>query len=223
MLVDRGVGEYYYYMKYVYVLRAGTDHYKIGVSKNVEKRVADLQTSNPELIEIVTTKLIEDSYSIENSLHSYLEIHKVADRTEWFKLTPEQVIDIAILIHRFPDVEGLDKTIEMRDLVRTQQNNMREIISQLKLLQSTIGRKYHTSPIAPEVPSKQKPNGVQPLDDAIEIAMDIFKEEGRASTSLLQRRMSIGYAKAARVLDEMEKRGMVGPGYGSHPRELLNI
>ncbi|MCK4926630.1 hypothetical protein KAS10_04625, partial [Candidatus Aerophobetes bacterium] len=44
---------------------------------------------------------------------------------------------------------------------------------------------------------------------------------GRASTSLLQRRLSIGYNRAARIMDELEKEGVVGPAMGSKPREVL--
>jgi S-DNA-T family DNA segregation ATPase FtsK/SpoIIIE len=43
----------------------------------------------------------------------------------------------------------------------------------------------------------------------------------KASTSLLQRRLKIGYGRASRIIDEMEERGIVGPPNGSKPREIL--
>jgi len=52
-------------------------------------------------------------------------------------------------------------------------------------------------------------------------ALEIVVNEGKASTSLLQRRLKIGYARAARILDLMEKRGIVGPQEGSKPRKVL--
>jgi S-DNA-T family DNA segregation ATPase FtsK/SpoIIIE len=55
------------------------------------------------------------------------------------------------------------------------------------------------------------------LDDAIEIAIDA----GKVSTSFLQRRMKIGYSRAARIVDLMEKLGIVGPADGAKPREVL--
>jgi len=52
-------------------------------------------------------------------------------------------------------------------------------------------------------------------------AARIVRAENKATTSLLQRRMNIGYAKAARLMDELEDRGIVGPFNGSGPREVL--
>ena len=43
----------------------------------------------------------------------------------------------------------------------------------------------------------------------------------RASASLLQRRLRIGYARAARLLDELEAAGIIGPGEGAKPRDVL--
>jgi S-DNA-T family DNA segregation ATPase FtsK/SpoIIIE len=58
-------------------------------------------------------------------------------------------------------------------------------------------------------------------DQLIEMAVQIIRETQRASTSSLQRRLRIGYTRAARIMDELEKRGMVGPARGSDPREIL--
>ena len=55
------------------------------------------------------------------------------------------------------------------------------------------------------------------LDEAIECVV----EAGQASTSLLQRRLRLGYARAARIIDMMEERGVVGPYEGSKPRKVL--
>lgn len=52
-------------------------------------------------------------------------------------------------------------------------------------------------------------------------ALDVVTSAGKASASLLQRRLSIGYARAARILDELEAEGIVGPARGSKPRDIL--
>ncbi|MEI7435397.1 MAG: DNA translocase FtsK [bacterium] len=55
----------------------------------------------------------------------------------------------------------------------------------------------------------------------IEQSMQIIRETRRASTSMLQRRLRIGYTRAARIMDTLEERGIVGPARGSDPREIL--
>jgi S-DNA-T family DNA segregation ATPase FtsK/SpoIIIE len=52
-------------------------------------------------------------------------------------------------------------------------------------------------------------------------AMDVIKSTKRASTSMIQRRLRIGYNRAARIMDLMEQKGIVGPENGSSPREIL--
>jgi len=52
-------------------------------------------------------------------------------------------------------------------------------------------------------------------------ALDVLRASKRASTSMLQRRLSIGYNRAARIMEMMEDKGIVGPENGSSPREIL--
>ena len=52
-------------------------------------------------------------------------------------------------------------------------------------------------------------------------AVDVNLETGQASVSMLQRRLKLGYARAARIVDEMEEKGIVGPFQGSKPRAIL--
>jgi len=58
-------------------------------------------------------------------------------------------------------------------------------------------------------------------DDLLPQAIEIIRETNRASTSSLQRRLRIGYTRAARLMDIMEERGIIGPPRGSDPREIL--
>lgn len=59
------------------------------------------------------------------------------------------------------------------------------------------------------------------LDEVFPAAVDVILELGQASVSMLQRRLKLGYARAARLVDQMEERGIVGPFEGSKPRQLL--
>lgn len=59
------------------------------------------------------------------------------------------------------------------------------------------------------------------LDSLFEEAVRLVCQHGKAAASLFQRRMSIGYARAARILDQLEKAGVVGPQDASKPREVL--
>ncbi len=65
--------------------------------------------------------------------------------------------------------------------------------------------------------SEDGPDDDVMLSDAIKVVV----ENGMASTSLLQRKLKLGYARAARIMDEMEQRGIIGPYEGSKPRKVL--
>ena len=58
-------------------------------------------------------------------------------------------------------------------------------------------------------------------DEMLPAAVDVILETGQASVSMLQRRLKLGYARAARIVDEMETLGIVGPFVGSKPRAIL--
>ena len=58
-------------------------------------------------------------------------------------------------------------------------------------------------------------------DELLPAAVGVILETGQASVSMLQRRLKLGYARAARIVDEMEEKGIVGPFEGSKPRQLL--
>ncbi|MGB4266613.1 MAG: DNA translocase FtsK, partial [Limnochordia bacterium] len=58
-------------------------------------------------------------------------------------------------------------------------------------------------------------------DELLEDAIRLVVETGQASISMLQRRFRIGYSRAARLIDMMEVRSIVGPYQGSKPREVL--
>ena len=66
----------------------------------------------------------------------------------------------------------------------------------------------------------------EPMDDddpLYDQALEIVVQSGKASASYIQRRLKIGYNRAARLVEEMEERGIVGPANGSKPREVIHI
>ncbi len=59
------------------------------------------------------------------------------------------------------------------------------------------------------------------LDALLSEAVDVIYDSGQASISMVQRRLSVGYARAARIIDQLEQLGIVAPGEGSKPRQIL--
>ncbi|OQX54124.1 MAG: hypothetical protein B5M54_05895, partial [Candidatus Aminicenantes bacterium 4484_214] len=58
-------------------------------------------------------------------------------------------------------------------------------------------------------------------DPLFEKAVELILLTGQASASYLQRKLKLGYARAARIIDQMENEGILGPSEGSKPREIL--
>jgi S-DNA-T family DNA segregation ATPase FtsK/SpoIIIE len=58
-------------------------------------------------------------------------------------------------------------------------------------------------------------------EELVEKCLEVIRQEKRASTSMLQRRLRLGYTRAARIVDILEQRGILGPGDGAKPREIL--
>lgn len=59
------------------------------------------------------------------------------------------------------------------------------------------------------------------LDVLFEKAVDVVLETGTASTSFLQRKLSVGYARGAKIMDQLQDKGIIGPANGSKPREII--
>ncbi|MDD4136121.1 MAG: DNA translocase FtsK [Candidatus Shapirobacteria bacterium] len=68
--------------------------------------------------------------------------------------------------------------------------------------------------------SQEKRNS-EDKDPLFDIAVKLIQETGKASTTFLQRKLMVGYARSAKILDEIEMAGLVGPSNGAHPREIL--
>lgn len=94
------------------------------------------------------------------------------------------------------------------------------------LRSKNIPVEYTSEVTSMPVTVKKFTNGIQTTsadgrDSLFEDAVRVVCQYDRASASLLQRRLSIGYARAARILDKLEEEGIIGPGEGSKPRDVL--
>jgi S-DNA-T family DNA segregation ATPase FtsK/SpoIIIE len=63
--------------------------------------------------------------------------------------------------------------------------------------------------------------GIDEDEEIIQQCIEVIRSEQKASVSLLQRRLRLGYGRAARIMDELENRGIVGPSKGAEPRDIL--
>ncbi len=104
-----------------------------------------------------------------------------------------------------------------------------EISSIVEFVKKTKQMEYDTE-IIEEIERNAANTGDQKEDDGersgetdpmMDEAIKVVVEAGQASTSLLQRRLRLGYARAGRLIDEMEQLGIVGPHEGSKPRQVL--
>ncbi|MDW8344948.1 MAG: DNA translocase FtsK [Verrucomicrobiae bacterium] len=71
------------------------------------------------------------------------------------------------------------------------------------------------------LPSDDETDEVEEDEELIEKCIEVIRQTNRASVSMLQRRLGIGYNRAARIMDILEERGIVGPARGAEPREIL--
>jgi DNA segregation ATPase FtsK/SpoIIIE-like protein len=213
-------------VKYIYLLKCGEDHYKIGIASSVERRVKELQTSNPNKIEVVSVKLIDKAEQLEQVVHRVLADYRLDGGKEWFKLTHEQVIGVLIRINQIPEAAGLVGAVEALQKINKRASDLSEISADLKAIRAYIEKQNSMKVIERKmnIDVVQRPKVVSPtFEEMVEKAMAIFIQDGRASTSLLQRRMSIGYARAARIVDHLVQTKRIGePTSPTQGREIFD-
>jgi DNA segregation ATPase FtsK/SpoIIIE-like protein len=78
-------------------------------------------------------------------------------------------------------------------------------------------------PLWEELKALEKEKSQEEDDHLLERAIEVVREQGRASVSLLQRRLRIGYARAARLIDEMEDQGIIGPDEGGGRARIVLV
>ena len=110
-----------------------------------------------------------------------------------------------------PEVEAV--AVYVKSLYTTSYDQ--QVMEEIEKKAQQTGTK--SSAVADAEPNADEMSG----DEMLPAAVDVILETGQASVSMLQRRLKLGYARAARIVDEMEEKGIVGPYQGSKPRDIL--
>jgi DNA segregation ATPase FtsK/SpoIIIE-like protein len=210
-------------MKYVYILKAGSDHYKVGITADVVKRLKSIQTGNAYKVYVVAVRLCKDASKVEKKLHERLAAMSTAGGTEWFELSPADVVRVCILLNLESQVDiygeaqlssmaaeqlELLKVININVLSMTNTSNMQVNLSNnIGIVSPTISREERD-----EVENNR-------------LYQEAWKEvtiANKASTSMLQRRLRIGYGRASRIIDQLCEDNIIGAEDGARPRVVLN-
>ena len=109
---------------------------------------------------------------------------------------------------------------EVEDVVRFIKENQATEVQYDARIMEEIEQRAAAEPGGKKGKGGGEPSSDGDSDPLIMEAVDVILDAGQASTSYLQRRLKVGYARAARLMDELEDRGIVGPQDGSKPREL---
>lgn len=96
---------------------------------------------------------------------------------------------------------------------------LEKIEKQLELLMLKVDIIYHK--IAHDEQIKDQKLDPRSEDELFEEAKEVVIKAGKASASVLQRQLRVGYARAARLLDILEQEGIIGPADGAMPRDVL--
>jgi len=110
-----------------------------------------------------------------------------------------------------PEVEAVATYVKSNYITEYDQEVMKEIDKKAE----------QTGNSKPAANDPEPNNDEMYSDEMLPAAVDVILETKQASVSMLQRRLKLGYARAARIVDEMEEKGIVGPFQGSKPREIL--
>ncbi|MEW6009595.1 MAG: DNA translocase FtsK [Candidatus Omnitrophota bacterium] len=128
------------------------------------------------------------------------------------------------------DMNGADKLLGKGDLLFLKPGESKLIRAQACLIKDNEIERVvdfiikQAQPVYNEQVLKASDKGIQAFDEKDELfdeAVRMVLESNQASVSILQRRMRLGYTRAARLIDAMEAEGIVGPFQGSKPREIL--
>jgi DNA segregation ATPase FtsK/SpoIIIE-like protein len=218
-------------MRSVYLMKTAHDLYKVGIAKDVESRRNGLQTSNGSKVLVVAHAKCGNATQLEKQVHRMLENYRQPGGREWFELTPEQAIKVCIFVNQqaaiYHEEEELrqliDEASKLHHSLVVTQKELGDITQQLGLgIQKSIGRLRKYKPLPKTLPPPKRVVVKKNEDSTLlEQAKIVVRSEGKASTSLLQRRLQIGYGRAARIIEKLESSGFIGVADGPRAREVI--
>lgn len=208
-------------MKYVYLVRAGEGNYKVGHTSNILSRVKALQTSNSMKIEVVAAKQTPNANKLEKALHERLAKLRHNGGREWFKLSPEEAILVAIKINQSPGIT-ISEVELLADMITEQNEKQNQMTAKMqKLLDQARAESIIPKP---KIVEKyiERPNKINSDEEIFKKALEVINQRGSASTSFLQRKLSIGYGRASRIIEQLENAGHITPADGSRARQVID-
>lgn len=210
-------------LRYVYVLRAGERHYKVGIAVDIKKRITSIQTSSPQKLQLVMAVPVDGAVYVERELHKWLKEWKTDGGKEWFTLDSKTALELITRITQLNINSDLSELLNYRNLAERQ----RAVEIQVSRLTALFNKLPTAKELQNYLDSKEEraqkviEDGQEAEDSYYKQAEAYVRDRGRASTSSLQRKLGIGYARAARLIDKLENNGVIGPSDGAKPRELL--
>lgn len=197
--------------RFVYLVRAGADHYKVGIAQDVFDRIKGIQTGNPNTVELISAVYVPEAMTIENKLHKWLAQYKSDGGREWFQLNPSQALDLVVRMTSLSLTPDVSRYMTMHNLI-VRQTKLEERVEKFM---SRISMQQTKEPVVVQ------PRETYEHDPLLDEALVVVRGRGQASTSFIQRHFRIGYSRAARIIDELEKLGVIGEADGARPRKIL--
>lgn len=220
---------------FVYIIKEkDTNNYKIGKTNNLKSRFDVFEVKLPFEFEVIHVIHCDNYHRAETAFHNLFKNRHA--NGEWYELSQIEVDWLKI--GRYPyeiqryvkrdlfkdnlinDYEDRIKCLEEKNA--TLEKEKEEVIELNKKITEELDKENKKSLILEE-----KLNSVLAQNDNINRdelfiqALKLFSENKEASTSSLQVKFNIGYVRARRIVDQLEREGLIGPNIGSRSREVL--
>ena len=191
------------------------------VNENIYQLLRKANNAGIHLI-IATSRLSSSviSNEIKYSIRDYITF-------KFSQLKNEKIIDMTDCDKLTEKGDGIFHCTDIPYPVRVQtgfisEEEIKKVTNYIKIpLQGSIDKYKKTTETYKNICKNNNNTSSTKIDTLLEEAIELVIEEGQASTSMLQRRFHLGYARSERLIDEMERLGVIGSYQGAKPREIL--